>query len=75
MVWMVAKNMYRISGKALSFFKAFKTLFKRKIDEFQNALESSKDEMLKFILDFYDLSTTNHLLEKRKQEPTSLEII
>lgn len=75
MIWMVAKNMYRISGKALSFFKAFKTLFKRKIGEFQNALESSKDEMLKFILDFYDLSTTNHLLEKRKQEPTSLEII
>lgn len=75
MVWMVAKNMYRISGKALSFFKAFKTLFKRKIGEFQNALESSKNEMLKFVLDFYDLSTTNHLLEKRKQEPTSLEII
>ena len=75
MVWMVAKNMYRIAGKALSFFKAFKTLFKRKIDEFQNALESSKDDMIKFILDFYDLSTTNHLLEKRKQEPTSLEII
>jgi len=75
MVWMVAKNMYRITGKALSFFKAFKTLFKRKIDEFQNALESSKDDMIKFILDFYDLSTTNHLLEKRKQEPTSLEII
>jgi len=75
MIWMVAKNMYRIYGKALSFFKAFKTLFKRKIDEFQNALESSKDDMIKFILDFYDLSTTNHLLEKRKQEPTSLEII
>lgn len=75
MIWMVAKNMYRISKKALSFFKAFKTLFKRKLDEFQNALQSSKDDMLKFILDFYDLSTTNHLLEKRKQEPTSLEII
>ena len=74
MIWMVAKNMYRISGKALSFFKAFKTLFKRKIDEFQNALQSSKYDMIKFILDFYDLSMTNHLLEKRKQQPTSLEI-
>lgn len=75
MIWMVAKNMYRIAGKALSFFKAFKTLFKRKINVFQNALQSSKDDMIKFILDFYDLSMTNHLLEKRKQEPTSLEII
>jgi hypothetical protein len=75
MIWMVAKNMYRISGKALSFFKSFKTLFKRKIDDFQKALESSKDDMIIFILDFYDLSSTNHLLEKRKEEPTSLEII
>ena len=75
MIWMVAKNIYRISGKALSFFKAFKTLYKRKIGKFQNALQSSQEDMIKFILDFYDLSTTNHLLEKRKQEPTSLEII
>jgi hypothetical protein len=75
MIWMVAKNMYRISRKALSFFKAFKTLFKRKIDKFQTAVQSSKNDMIKFILDFYDLSMTHHLLEKRKQEPTSLEII
>jgi len=75
MIWIVAKNMYRISSKALSFFKAFKTLYKRKIGEFQNVLKSSQDDMIKFILAFYDLSTTNHLLEKRKKEPTSLEIM
>ncbi len=75
MIWIVAKNMYRISSKALSFFKAFKTLYKRKIGEFQNVLKSSQDDMIKFILAFFDLSTTNHLLEKRKKEPTSLEIM
>lgn len=74
-VWVVAKNMYSISHKALSFFKAFKTLFKRQIDGFRNALKSSQDDMIAFIVNLYDLSVTNHLLEKRKQEPTSLEII
>lgn len=75
MIWAVAKNMYLIAGKALSFFKAYKKLFKEQIGEFRNVLKSTTDEMITFIINFYDLSLTNHLLEKRKQEPTSLEII
>ena len=60
MVWMAATNTYRSSKKAISFFKACRTLFKRKIDEFQNAIQSSKDHILQFIPDFYDVSTTKH---------------
>ena len=75
MIWAVAKNMYLIAGKALSFFKAYKNLFNEQRKEFQDALESTKEVLIKFVADFYDLSVTNHLLEKRKQEPTSLEIL
>jgi len=75
MIWMVAKNMYRIFGKALSFFKLFKSLYKRKIDKLQNALQAQKDEMIEFIIAFYDLCMTNHFLEKRKKEPTSIQIM
>jgi len=75
MIWVVAKNMFWIAGKALSFFKAFKALFKRKISKFKNALQSSREDMTKFILTFYDHGLTNYLLEKRQQEPTSLEIM
>jgi hypothetical protein len=74
-IWLVAKNMFWIDGKALSFFKAFKALFKRKIGKFKNAVKSSKNDMIKFILDFYEHGLTNYLLEKRQQEPTSLEIM
>lgn len=75
LVWTIAKNMYVIHGKALSFYKAFKTLFKKQIKKFRDALKATKDDMIQFMINFYDLSTTNHLLEKRKQKPTSLEII
>ena len=74
-IWLVAKNMFWIAGKALSFFKAFKALFKRKIVKFKNAVTSSKYDMIKFILDFYEHALTNYLLEKRQQKPTSLEIM
>ena len=49
--------------------------FRNDEHEFQDALESTKEVLIKFIVDFYDLSVTNHLLEKRKQEPTSLEML
>lgn len=75
LVWTIAKNMYVIHGKALSFFKAFKTLFKKQIEKFRDALKATQDDMFQFMINFYDLSTTNHLLERRKQKPTSLEII
>jgi len=75
MVWVIAKNLFRFSRNALSFYKAFKALFRRKMSCFQNALQSSKETMLNFMLDFYDHSSTKYLLDKRLKELTSLEII
>jgi len=75
MVWTIAKNLFYFSGKALSFFKAFKALFRRKMSCFQNALRSSKEVMLNLMLVFYDHSSTKYLLDKRLKELTSLEII
>jgi hypothetical protein len=75
MVWAIAKNLFHFSGKALSFYKAFKALFRRKMSCFQNALQASKQTMLDFMLDFYNHSSTKYLLDKRLIEWTSLEII
>jgi hypothetical protein len=75
MVWAIAKNLFYFSGKALSFFKAFKALFRRKMSCFQNALQSSQEVMLNLMLDFYEHSSTKYLLDKRLKELTSLEII
>lgn len=74
MLWLIAKAMYK-NKKALSFYKAFKTLFKRQIDDFRKVLKATQEDVVDFVVKFYDLSLTNHLLEKRKQKPTSLEII
>lgn len=73
--WIVAKKMFLFKNKALSFYKAFKTLLNKKRDAFYNALKSSDANMISFIVNFYELSIAKHVLEKRLQEQTSIEII
>lgn len=78
MIWSVAKNMLLMSGKVLSFYKAFKTLINNQLDNFHLALKSSQNDIaniVSFIVDFYDISVTKHLLEKRLKEQTSHEIL
>ncbi len=78
MTWSVAKNMLLISGKVLSFYKAFKTLINIQLNDFHLALKSSQNDIeniISFIVDFYDTSVTKHLLEKRLKEPTSYDIL
>ncbi len=75
MTWIVAKKMILLASKAISFYKAFKTLFTEQRKEFHEVLKSSRANMFNFIVDFYELSITNHLLEKRKKEPSSFEIM
>ena len=78
MTWSVAKNMLRMSGKVLSFYKAFKTLINNQLDDFHQALKSSQydiEDIVSFIVNFYDISVTKHLLEKRLKEQTSYEIL
>jgi len=75
MMWAIAKRLFAMETKALSFYKAFKTLYRNKIYEMQDALISGRKAVEKFLLNFYDISTTYHLLEKKQQRNTPLEIL
>lgn len=74
-IWTIAKQMFHRLGKALSFYKAFKTLLRQKIDDLREVIMLRERDIKYFMNDFYEISTTNHLLEKRNQKPTSLEIL
>jgi hypothetical protein len=73
LIWRVAKVLYHREGKLLSFYKSFKTLLGKYLDEIKQALLTSKRTMEKFISKFYGLSKSHHLLEKREQESTPME--
>ena len=65
----------RDQGEALSFFKASKTLLGQKIQELRAIIMLGKGTIEEFVDKFYDISKTNHLLEKRQKEPTSVELL
>ena len=71
--WKIAKNLFIKEGKALSFLKISKTLFHKKIHELREIFMGSIGSIEMFINNIYDLSKTNHLLEKKQNIPTSLE--
>jgi hypothetical protein len=74
-VYKIAKNLFVLEGKALSFYKSFKTLIRTKIDELRAVFLSGTKRREDFMRDFYQLSRINHLLEKKKGKPTSLELL
>jgi hypothetical protein len=72
-LWRTARNLFVNEGKALSFFKASKTLIGRKLADLQKIFIRAKGSIQVFMNQFYDLSKNNHLLEKRRKEPTSMQ--
>jgi len=74
-LWAIAKRMYRREKKALSFYKAFKTLLRNEVDTLYNIFTKRTRSRDDFFIEFYKLSCENHLLEKKKQKHTSLEIL
>ncbi len=74
-IWTTAKHLFAQQRKALSFYKSFKTLLKVKLSEVREIFLIGKASIEDFMNDFYAISTTNHLLEKKKDKPTSLEIL
>ena len=72
-LWRTARKLYVNDGKALSFFKASKTLIHRKINDLREIIMLGKGSIQKLMDQFYDLSKTNHLLERRRKEPTSVQ--
>ncbi len=75
LLWKIATELFYKECKALSFMKAFKTLIGRKIEELRKIFCSENGLTNTFMMEFYNLSRTHHLLEKRKEEPTYIEIL
>jgi len=75
MLWAVAKFIFVKDKKSLSFYKAFKTLLRIKLTELRNILFCGIGNINQFMISFYHMSKTKHLLEKRLQEPTSIQIL
>jgi len=74
-IWRTARYLFSQERKALSFYKSFKTLLKIKLSQVRDIFLMGKGRIEDFMNDFYSLSKTNHLLEKKKDKPTSLEIL
>jgi hypothetical protein len=74
-LWSTARTLFLNEKKALSFYKAAKTLLSRKMNELRDMFMARKASNGSFMKDFYDLSRSNHILERRRKEPTSLELL
>lgn len=74
-IWGIARLMYSTEGKALSFMKAFKTLSNKKLTELREVFLLKRRSLETFMQKFYEISVTNHILEKKKQKPTSIEYL
>ena len=68
-----AKLLFDYEKKAMSFFKAAKTLLKVKIKDLRNIFMIQKCTLQDFLSQFYNLSRTKHILERHSNNPTSFE--
>jgi len=74
-IWITATVLFAIDNKPLSFFKTYKTLIRNKLDELRDIFLSGAINMSSFLIDIYEISRVKHILEKKKNELTSLQII
>ena len=74
-LWRTARTLFLYEKKALSFFKAAKTLLSLKVNELREIFMLRKGTIGSFMMKFYNLSRLNHLLERRRKEPTSVELL
>jgi hypothetical protein len=74
-VWKTAKILFALESKALSFYKSYKTLITVKMSELRDIFLLGNGTIGSLLRGFYAISRTNHLLEKKKGSPTSLELL
>jgi len=74
-IWKTAQNLFRAENKPLSYYKAFKTLLWEKLYDMRRVCLFEKSNMREFMNHFYEISKTNHLLEKRQQKQRSFDIL
>ena len=74
-IWAVAKFTLTKDNKALSYYKAFKTMLRVKFTELRAILFCGMGNISQFMIEFYNLSKIKHLLEKKQQKLTSIQIL
>lgn len=74
-LWKIASQMFVHAGKAMSYYKAFKTLLRTKLEQLRQVIMFDMQSINNFMVKFYNISIKNHLLEKKKDLPTSLELL
>ena len=74
-VWQVASWLYEKEHKALSFYKAFKTLIREKMEDLKGFFVFSNKTNKEFINKFYDTSKSNHIKEQRKGRVSVIETL
>jgi hypothetical protein len=73
--WQVANWLYKKEQKALSFFKAFKTLIREQMEDLKGIFVLSNKTNNDFLKEFYETSKRNHLKEQRKGRVSVLETL
>jgi len=74
-IWAVAKFTLAKDNKALSYYKAFKTMLRVKLTELRAILFGGMGSISQFMIEFYNLSKIKHRLEKKQQKPTSIQLL
>lgn len=74
-IWRVTRKLFKTEKKALSILKASKTLYRNMIGNMINVFVFRNISLGSFLQSFYDLSKKYHILEKRKKQPTSFELL
>lgn len=74
-VWSTAQRLFTEENKALSYYKAFKTLLNTQIYKIRTIFLKGEASINDFINQFYCISKKFHLLERKNANPTSLEIL
>ena len=74
-LWRISLHLYTTEGKAMSFYKAFKTFVCVKLVEVRNIFLNHQGDAGEFMDNFYSLSRQKHLLEKKKNKSSSLELL
>ncbi len=73
--WRITQKLFKTEGKELSILKASKTLYRKMIGELINVFMFKNMSLDSFMNSFYELSKNYHVLEKRKNQPTSFQLL
>jgi hypothetical protein len=74
-IWRTAAFLFIQEGKIISFFKAAKTLFKKQKASLAGVFMLNTIPVSEFMATYYNISRSNHLLERRLGQPNSFELL